>query len=170
MTEPRPTWKEPMVWLVVALPALAVVASIALLVAAARSSGNNDMVADKVQHTGQIQDADIGPDARAITLRLGAVLQSEDGMLRVFPAAGEFLLSQPLYVQLLHPNRQRDDVSLKLVPDELGWHVKYTADPGHDWNVRLSDRDAAADGSWRLRGRLPRGQRATHLGPALDAQ
>ncbi|MDI1252129.1 FixH family protein [Thermomonas sp.] len=170
MTEPRRAWKEPMVWLVVALPALAVVASIALLVAAARSSGNNDMVADKVQHTGQIQEADIGPDARAMELKLGAVLQSEDGMLRVFPAGGEFLRSQPLHLQLLHPNRQDDDVSLTLLPDELGWHVKYTADSGHDWNARLSDGNAGAGGNWRLRGRLPRGQRATHLGPALDAK
>ena len=166
MTEPRRTWKEPMVWLVVVLPALAVIASIALLVTASRSSGNNDMVADKVQHTGQIQDADIGPDTRAMDLKLGAVLQSEDGMLRVFPAGGDFLLSQPLKLQLLHPNRQDDDVSLTLLPDELGWHVKHAADTGHDWNLQLSD----PAGTWRLRGRLPRGQRATHLGPALDAK
>lgn len=170
MTEPRSAWKEPMVWLVVVIPVLAVVASIALLVAAARSSGNNDMVADKVQRTGQIQDADIGPDARAMALKLGAVLQSEDGMLRVFPAGGDFLLSQPLYLKLLHPNRQNDDVSLTLVPDELGWHAKHTADPGHDWLVQLSNGDGISASNWRLSGRLPRGQRATHLGPALDAK
>ena len=170
MTKPRLAWKEPMVWLVVVLPALAVIASIALLIAAARSSGNNDMVADSVQHTGQIQEADIGPDARAMALKLGAVLQSEDGMLRVFPAGGDFLLSQPLQLKLLHPNRQDDDVHLTLVPDALGWHVKHATDPGNDWNVQLSDGDASHDVSWRLRGRLPRGQRATHLGPALDAK
>lgn len=170
MTGPRPAWKEPMVWLVVVLPALAVIASIALLVAAARSSGNNDMVADKVQLTGQIQESDIGPDARAMALKLGAVFQSEDGMLRVFPAGGDFLLSQPLQLKLLHPNRQDADVSLTLIPDELGWHVKHTVDPGNDWIVQLSNTGAAANGSWRLRGRLPRGQRATHLGPALDAK
>ncbi len=170
MTEPRRAWKEPMVWLVVVIPALSVVASIALLVAAARSSGNNDMVADNVQRTGQAQDADLGPDARAMALKLGAVLQSQDGMLRVFPAGGDFLHSQPLHLQLLHPNRQDDDVSLTLVPDELGWHVAHTADPGHDWIVQVSDGDGATPVTWRLRGRLPRGQRATHLGPALDAK
>ncbi len=170
MTEPRRAWQEPMVWLVVVIPAMSVVASIALLVAAARSSGNNDMVADTVQRTGQAQVADIGPDARAMELRLGAVLQSEDGMLRVFPAGGEFLRSQPLHLQLLHPNRQDDDISLTLVPDALGWHVKHAAEASHDWNLQLSDGDAKGDASWRLRGRLPRGQRATYLGPALDAQ
>lgn len=170
MTEPRRAWKEPMVWLVVVIPALSVIASIALLVAASRSSGNNDMVADKVQRTGQIQVADIGPDARAKELKLGAVLQSGEGTLHVFPAGGDFLRSQPLQLKLLHPNRQDDDVSLTLVPDELGWHAEHAVDPGHDWNVQLSDGDATTDASWRLRGRLPRGQRATHLGPALDAK
>ncbi len=168
MTEPRRARKEPMVWLVVLIPAIAVAASIALLVAASRSSGNNDVVVDKVQRTGQIQVADVGPDARAIELRLGAVLQSEEGMLRVFPAGGDFLRSQPLQLRLLHPNRQDEDVALTLQPDELGWHVEYAADSSHDWNVQLSD--GATDDGWRLRGRLPRGQRATHLGPSLDAK
>ena len=170
MTDPRPARKEPMVWLVILIPALSVVASIALLIAASRSSGNNDVGVDKVQRTGQIQVADIGPDARAMELKLGAVLQSEDGILRVFPAGGTFLRSQPLYLQLLHPNRQDDDVALILQPDELGWHVDHVTDPGNDWNVQLSDAAAPNNDSWRLRGRLPRGQRATHLGPALDAK
>lgn len=168
MSEPRPARKEPMVWLVFLIPAIAVVASIGLLVAASRSSGNNDVVVDKVQRTGQIQVADIGPDARAGELRLGAVLQSEAGMLRVFPAGGDFLRSQPLQLRLLHPNRQEQDLALTLQPDELGWHVEYAADGSHDWNVQLSNGNA--EGSWRLRGRLPRGQRATHLGPSLDAK
>jgi len=170
MNDPRPARKEPMVWLVFLIPALSVVASIALLVAASRSSGNNDVVVDNVQRTGQIQVADIGPDARAIELKLGAVLQSEDGMLRVFPAGGKFLRSQPLYLQLLHPNRQDGDVALILQADDLGWHVEHITDPGNDWNVQLSDAAATTNDSWRLRGRLSRGQRATHLGPALDAK
>ncbi len=170
MNDPRPARKEPMVWLVFLLPAMSVVASIALLVAASRSSGNNDVVADKVQRTGQIQVADIGPDARALELKLGAVLQSEDGMLRVFPAGGDFLRSQPLQLRLLHPNRQDADVGLTMRPDDLGWHVEHTPDSSHDWNVQLSDGGGTADGGWRLRGRLTRGQRATHLGPALDVK
>ena len=58
----RPAWKEPMVWLVAAIPAASVVASVALLVSAARSSGNDDAVADRVQRTAQIQVADLAPD------------------------------------------------------------------------------------------------------------
>jgi len=103
-------------------------------------------------------------------LNLGAVLQLDGGMLRVFPAGGDFLRSQPLRLKLLHPNRQDADVTLALAPDELGWHVAHAADAGHDWIVQLSDASPGNDASWRLRGRLPRGQRATHLGPALDAR
>jgi len=35
----------------------------------------------------------------------------------------------------------------------------------HDWKLQLSD----ADERWRLRGRLPKGQQAAHLEPALQA-
>jgi len=54
-----------MVWLVFAIPAASVVAAFALLAAAARSSGTDDLVADKVQRTAQLQVADLGPDANA---------------------------------------------------------------------------------------------------------
>ncbi len=181
MGKHRHPLREPMVWLVIALPLAAVIASIWLVVLSSRG-GSIDSVADDVQRTGQIQTTNLGPDARAAELKLSAVLQSEEGMLRVFPASGEFRLGAPLRLKLLHPHEQDGDESLTLEPDELGWHVEFTADPGHDWNLQLSDGridsdndsdgDVAGgtttDGSWRLRGRLPQGQHAAHLGPALD--
>ncbi|MEO5962844.1 MAG: FixH family protein [Thermomonas sp.] len=161
--------REPMVWLVIALPLAAVISSLWLVMLSMRG-GSIDSVADDVQRTGQIQTTDLGPDARAAQLKLSAVLQSEAGMLRVFPASGEFRRGEPLQLKLLHPHEQESDEILTLVPDDLGWQVKYTADPGHDWNVQVGDGDEKSDGSWRLRGRLPQGQHAAHLGPALDAQ
>ena len=177
--------REPMVWLVIALPLAAVIASIWLVVLSMRG-GSIDAVADDVQRTGQIQTTDLGPDARAAELKLSAVLQSEGGMLRVFPASGEFRLGEPLQLKLLHPHEQDGDESLTLAPDDLGWHVEFAVDPSHDWNLQLSDGRINSDvdedndgdvggetktnGSWRLRGRLPQGQHAAHLGPALDTQ
>lgn len=177
MGDRRHPLREPMVWLLIALPLAAVIASIWLVVLSMRG-GSIDSVADEVQRTGQIQTTDLGPDARAAELKLSAVLQSEGGMLRVFPASGEFRLGEPLQLRLLHPHEQDGDASLTLAPDDLGWHVKFIADPGHDWNLQLSDGfidgdvagDSKTDGSWRLRGRLPQGQHAAHLGPALDTQ
>ena len=177
MGDRRHPLREPMVWLLIALPLAAVIASIWLVVLSMRG-GSIDSVADEVQRTGQIQTTDLGPDARAAELKLSAVLQSEGGMLRVFPASGEFRLGEPLQLRLLHPHEQDGDASLTLAPDDLGWHVEFIADPGHDWNLQLSDGfidgdvagDSKTDGSWRLRGRLPQGQHAAHLGPALDTQ
>lgn len=167
--------REPMVWLLIALPLAAVISSIWLVVLSMRG-GSIDAVADTVQRTGQIQTTDLGPDQRAAQLKLSAVLQSENGMLRVFPAGGDFHRGEPLQLILLHPQSEANDTSLTLTPDDLGWHVQYTADPGHDWNLQLSNgnadgnTDGNADGRWRLRGRLPKGQHATHLGPSLDTQ
>ena len=162
-----------MVWLIIALPLAAVISSIWLVVLSYRG-GSIDAVADDVQRTGQIQTTNLDPDARASERKLSAVLQSENGVLRVFPATGEFRRDQPLHVQLLHPNIEKADQVLTLVPDDLGWHVAYAADMTHDWSIVLSN-DARDDKTktsdrWRLRGRLARGQHAAHLGPALDAQ
>lgn len=171
--KPRHPLREPMVWLVIALPLAAVIASIWLVVLSMRG-GSIDAVADTVQRTGQIQTTDLSPDARAAQLKLSAVLQSEAGMLRVFPASGEFRRGEPLQLTLLHPHEQDADATVTLEPDELGWHIAYDVDPSHDWNLQLNNGDVDAeprtDNSWRLRGRLPQGQHAAHLGSALDAQ
>lgn len=161
----RPALREPMVWLVIALPLAAVLASIWLVVVSARG-GSVDSVADQVQRTGQIQTTDLGPDARAAQLGLAAVLQSEQGVLRVFPAGGEFRRGEPLRLVILHPYEEADDRTVELAPDALGWRAPLELDGSHDWNLQLGD----AAGSWRLRGRLPRGQHAARLGPALEAQ
>jgi hypothetical protein len=157
--------REPMVWVVIALPLAAVIASIWLVVLSSRG-GSIDSVADEVQRTGQIQTTDLGPDERAAQLKLGAVLQSEEGALRVFPVGEGFRRDEPLRLQLLHPYSEDADQVIVLEPDKLGWHAAHALDAGHDWNLQLGDEA----GSWRLRGRLPRGQHAAHLGPALEAK
>lgn len=165
MTMKHSGLREPMVWLVIGLPLTAVIGSLALVVAAVRSGGA-DAVADRVQRTGQIQTADLGPDARAAQLRLGAVVQSDAGMLRVFPAGGRFVRSETLLLTLLHPQHEAADRTIEMRPDALGWQATLALDDSHDWKVQVSDRR----GSWRLRGRLSQGQRAAHLGPSLDAR
>ncbi len=161
----RSGWREPMVWLVAGLPLAAVIGSIWLVVVAMRG-GSDEIVADNVQRTGQIQTADLDPDARAAKLRLGAVLQVQPGALHVYPAGGTFPRARPLQLVLLHPQHEAADRRLELLPDATGWHVDTDLDPGHDWIVHLTD----TGNTWRLRGRLPKGQRAAHLGPSLRIQ
>ena len=159
----RPAWREPMVWLLVAIPALAVLASVVLLVAADRTSGNNDLVPDKVQRTGQAQVADLGPSERARALGLGAVVRVSKAGIDVLPTGGDFERAQPLELSLAHPLEAAKDQSVELEPSALGWHADARVDTSHDWNVRLQPKN----GAWRLDGRWPRGQQAMFAHPAV---
>ena len=166
----RPVWREPMVWLVGAIPAGSVLASVMLVVVAVRSGGA-DVVADPVQRTAQVQVADLGPDARAQQLRLSAIVRigvAHDGqrVLEVLPIDGAFDRNAPLNLSLHHPSRAERDRTVSLIPSALGWRSGHDLDLGHDWNVQL----APADRTWRLQGRWPAGQQATHLRPALGEE
>lgn len=176
-----------MVWLVIALPALAVVVGITMLVIAIRSGGD-DAVIDPVQRTAQIQTISLGPDARARELKLSAVLQVDGGQVLLLPATGEWGRGttiagpagtnssggakagdgnheQPLTLLVSHPTDAGQDLRLQLQPTELGWRIELEdpLDLGHDWLLQLTP----PDGSWRLHGRLPATRNAVRLGPAL---
>lgn len=155
-------WRNPVMWLVVGLPMLSVVAGVSLVVVANRDTV--DAMPDHVRRTAQIQVADVGPDAQAQRAGLTAIVRSDGGVLEVLPVTGEFDRARPLRIALLHPTRAAEDVTLELGPVDTGWRVRADIDPTHDWNVRLE----AADGRWRLLGRLPKGQQAAHLRPALQ--
>lgn len=164
-TRARPAWREPMLWLVFGIPAASVVASVALLVAAARSSGTHDAVADRVQRTAQIQVADLAPDLAARRLDLAAMLHMEGDELVLVPTRGDFPRNAVLQLWLRHPARAGADVALQLQPAADGWRTRHAMPATHDWNLELAPPDRA----WRLQGRLVQGQRHAALQPALDA-
>ena len=149
-------------WLVVGLPLLSIVAGVGLLIVATRTGGA-DSVSDEVRRVSQIQTTDLGPDEAAAKLGLSAVLRVEDGIVEVLPATGAFARTQELQLLLEHPTRQAEDMRLRLVPEGPGWRVQQAVDPDHDWVVQLR----AADGGWRLHGRLPKQQHAARLAPLL---
>lgn len=162
----RRPWREPMVWLIVAIPAAAVIATIAMLVVASRSSGNNDVVDESVRRTAQVQVADLGPDAIARQLRLSAIVRADprgNGSIEVLPVAGDFDRAANLALALRHPSRAGLDRQLALAPSDTGWRAEGEIDLSHDWNVQL----APADGRWRLQGRWTARQRAAYLQPAV---
>ncbi|GAB3344179.1 FixH family protein [Marilutibacter aestuarii] len=190
---PRTPLREPMVWLVVGLPVVAVVAGIGLLVVATRS-GSSDAVIDTVARTAQIQTTELGPDARAQALKLSAVLQVDGNRLRLLPASGGWVRDttgsspgeqatddaggdaarrrqdataheQSLLLVLSHPTDADRDLRLRMQPESLGWRVELPTplDGDHDWLVQLTPPDT----QWRLHGRLVAGQQATRLGPSL---
>lgn len=160
--QPRPAWRNPMVWLVAGIPAASIVAGVGLVIVAMRQP--NDAIPDRVRRTAQIQVADLGADDRARRSGLRALLRAEDGIVEALPVAGGFDRARPLNVRLRHPAREAEDRVIALAPGEFGWRAQADVDLSHDWNVEL----APADGSWRLQGRLPKGQHAVALQPSLQ--
>lgn len=193
MTQRHPL-REPMVWLLVGLPVVAVVAGIATVVISSRGGGA-DAVIDPGERTAQIQTVELGPDERAAALKLSAVLQVDGQRLRLLPASGDWVVDttsgdddddeaqdtarpsasqrlrdatshqQTLELVLSHPSRAEDDLHLQLAPSDLGWETELSA-PLDPGHDWLA-RLTPAGGHWRLRGRLVAGQHAARLGPAL---
>ena len=165
-SEKSSPWRQPIVWLVIALPAAVVVAGIAMLIVAGRDGGS-DTVTGEVRRTAQIQTADLGPDALARNEKLSAIVRidAEHGMIEVLPVSGRFERDARLRLALQHPARASEDRILLLEPSTLGWRAQAQVEGGHDWKLQLGPEDAR----WRLQGRLPKDQQAAHLRPALQA-
>ncbi len=175
MTQPspsRPWYREPLVWLVIGLPAMVVVAGAWTLAIAIRAGGA-DAVPDPVRRTAQVQQADLGPDREAARLGLAATLAVDagSGALRV-ELQGPAADAQPalLWLELRHPTRAEDH-RLPLARAGQAWQGRLPAAEGaaaipHDWILRL-----APDGDgWRLAGRLEAGGASAGLRPAVAAE
>ena len=159
----RPFWREPMVWLVASIPVAAIIGTLWMVYAASIAPGNDDATADPVRRTAQVQEADLGPDARAATLHLSAIVRTGKGAVEVIPVEGDFDRGAPLTLALRHPARADGDRMLTLAPTDTGWRARLDDDGNHDWNVQLQPRD----GAWRLQARWPARQQAAYLKPAL---
>lgn len=160
-------WRNPVIWLVIGLPLVAIVAGVGLIVVSVRSGGS-DAVPEDVRRTAQVQQANLGPDARAAQLQMRAVVRvdPEQGVLEVVPAAGDFPRTQNLVLTLVHPAAQASDRRIPLRTSEAGWRSE-ALDTGAieagAWNLVLQDES----GAWRLQGRLDQGTLAAVVQPAL---
>ncbi|MBD7986579.1 FixH family protein [Luteimonas sp. Sa2BVA3] len=160
----RPFWREPMMWLVLGLPAASVVAGVILVSLAARDS--SDSVGDVVTRTAQIQVSDLSPDARARDLRLSAIVRVDEGFVEVLPVTGDFERGQPLRLVLRHPALAASDLELRAEAADNGWRAEVELPLDHDWKLEVMPEGMP----WRLQGRLPAGQRAAHVKPALSGE
>jgi hypothetical protein len=163
--EPRDApWRNPMVWLMLALPAAAVIAGLATVWIAVRAGGS-DAIPEDVRRTAQVQTVALGPDAEAAARGLSLVLSVRGDALLLLPAGGDLRADArtPLRLALRHPTRAVEDVELRAQAGTDAWRASHALDRSHDWRVEVR----AADGRWRLVGRLPAGAGATLLRPAL---
>lgn len=145
-------WREPMVWLIVALPLSAVVAGIATVVIAARSA--DTLVQGDYQKEGLALHQNTERDRLAAELGLSASLsRSEDASLRLALAGRLHPLPPRLTMLLTHPTQAERDLDLVMAHQGGGLYLSDSAQDtaGVDWQVSVEP----PDHSWRLAGRWP---------------
>lgn len=163
-TSPPRQWRRnPVAWLMIAIPAATVVAGFWTLWLAASESGV-DTNPDFVRRTAQVQVTSLEPDATAARLGLSARISLDgDGILvAVSPSSGPVAPR----LQLVHPIETSLDRALTLGPDPRGWRSAESLAGQEAWHLRL----VAADGSWRLVGRYRPGDTRILLEPAVSSQ
>lgn len=149
----RPAWREPMLWLVVALPALGVLAGVLIVVAALRSGGADALSTD-VRRIGQIQQENLAPDLAATRGGLVGQLQLDPaGGVRLDLSGDAAVNDETLQLRFIHTSEARRDLDVVLRRKDGQWRGRVDASTDTGWNLRLQP----ADGRWRLAGRLPAG-------------
>ncbi len=155
----RAVWREPMLWLVVALPALGVLAGVLIVVAALRSGGA-DALSTEVRRTGQIQQENLAPDLAAARAGLVGELHIDAaGGLRLDLTGGAPVNDETLQLRLIHTSEARHDRDIVLRREDGQWRGRLETSADSSWTLRLQP----ADGRWRLGGRLTAGAAAAPL-------
>lgn len=154
-----PWWREPMVWLIIALPVTAVVASLITWWIAAR--GADPLVAEDYYKQGMAIHQTMERESRATALGLSAELRVQDGQLRLNLAGRLDAYPDRLTLTLVHPTRQEQDLTLILPAVAQG-----------EYRVALPHLSAgqrrlileAQDQEWRLTGRIDMPMTEVRLG------
>jgi hypothetical protein len=160
----QPARREPMLFLVIALPAAAVIAAIATLFIA--MAGANDTGDSRVRRVAQAQTTDLAPDVAAKRLALHGVARADANgavslQLDVHDAGAAVL-----ELTLRHAANPAQDVAARLVRAGDGLYLGRLDAPraAGAYNAEL----VPESGAWRLVGRFEPSAAALELGPALE--
>lgn len=157
---PRPAWRQPMFWLVLAIPVATLIAGWHLL-GVAGGERATDSSPDRVRRTAQVQVTDLSADEAAARRALTAQLRVAAEGMHIDAAFSD----AELRLQLIHPTDSDLDHALTLTREGDGWRGGSLPDAGVAWHLRLQP----LDGSWRLVGRWRPGHDSADLQPALPA-
>lgn len=164
MTEARKSWQEPMVWLMVGIPAATVIAGLVTLAIAIRS-GSMDTIPSSVQRVAQAQVLNSAIDDQTTLknyhgfLLLDRSSKAWKVSLKTDPADLGLSAVQVLFV---HPNLAANDIGIEL---NAGEGVLQKALDFTPQQIIVSD----VAGTWRLVGTY-QNQSTVTLTPALSAQ
>lgn len=137
-----------MVWLIIALPIVAVVASLITVVIASRNA--DTLVKGDYQKEGLALHQHTERDLRARQLGLAARIQQVNGELRVELSGHPEPTPESLVLLLTHPTQATKDFAVNLSHvDGKVYMGKASPSQGANWVVQLEP----ADQSWRLSGR-----------------
>jgi hypothetical protein len=157
---PVPWYREPWPWIVMAGPAIVVVAGIATAVIAWNTS--DGLVAEDYYKQGLAINRVLEREGRARDLAVAATVQFSESRERV-----RVILRMPgeapraLRLVLVHPTRAGEDQAIPLLPSGAGVYDGVMGIPrGAVFGLRLED-DA---GRWRVVGRWPTEESSVSLG------
>lgn len=145
----RPWYREPMVWLIIALPATAVVVGFGMYYIAWQT--RDGLVVDDYYRKGKEINKSLERDRRAADLGLDGrlVMDTATNTVQVEIKSAKGVLPATLGLRWLHATRAGFDRSQELVQSGMGRYRAVIPElaPGH-WYVQVEAQD------WRLQGSL----------------
>ncbi len=146
----RPWYREPWVWLLIALPLSAVIGGIVTIVIAVSTS--DGLVVDDYYKRGKAINRDLARDRAAAQYRLEAHFDIDADGRRVALRlkARDYTPPADLMLSLLHPTRKGLDQHIRLVRTEAGRYAGGidALSPGN-WYLQLEADDWRLSGSFR---------------------
>lgn len=145
-TQVTPWYRQRWPWLLMLMPAIAVLAGFVTLWLAL--STNNAMVVDDYYREGKAINLELARDREAQVRGLGAVLATEAGAVTVHLETGSGALPPALHLRVIHATRAELDRAYRLVRIAPGVYADPSASlpaPGR-WQVLIEDPER----SWRL--------------------
>lgn len=137
-----------MVWLLIALPLTAVVASLITWWIAAR--GADPLVAEDYYKQGMAIHQTLERESRAAALGISAELAVQDGQIRILLKGRLDRYPDQLELSLVHPSRQEQDLTL-IIPATAQGEYRTALPPMSPGQRRVVLQSAQQD--WRLTGR-----------------
>lgn len=147
IVQPGVRWyREPWPWILIGLPASAVVAGIVTLVIAVKNE--DGLVAEDYYKQGLAINRVIEREARAAQIGLQAHMLVAGRNVRIH-LDGSGSLPGRIVVRFVHPTRAGEDQEITLVSVTPGWYEAVLPDLAQGrWRLQIED----ADTTWRLTG------------------
>ncbi len=139
-------YREPWPWILIGLPASAVIAGIVTLVIAVKNE--DGLVAEDYYKQGLAINQVIEREARAAQMGLKAQMLVAGNNIRIH-LDGSGALPGRILVRFVHPTRAGEDREIVLTPVASGWYQAVLPELAEGrWRLQIED----AETSWRLTG------------------